>query len=119
MTVGPGVMAIIRETSPKRVWVPLYVAKVIFQSHAHVFSTRPIPFSIAVGLLYTATVFPVLAPLPPSLAGQALAFLVFVRNFGNILGITIGSYVPFVPGRGTILTKYCDARLYGTYKRAG
>jgi len=76
MAVGPGVMSIIREATPKRAWVPL-----------------PIPFSIGVGLLYTATVFPVLAPLPPSLAGQALAFLVFVRNFGNILGITVGSTV--------------------------
>lgn len=47
--------------------------------------------SIGVGLLYSATVFVVLAPLPPSLAGRALAFLVFVRNFGNILGITVGS----------------------------
>jgi hypothetical protein len=52
---------------------------------------RPIPFSIGVGLLYTATTFPVLAPLPPSVAGQALAFMVFVRNFGNILGITVGT----------------------------
>jgi hypothetical protein len=59
--------------------------------HAHSFLTRPIPYSIGTGLLYAATVFPVLAPLPPSLAGQALAFLVFVRNFGNILGITIGA----------------------------
>ena len=47
---------------------------------------RPIPFSIGIGLLYAATVFPVLAPLPPSLLGQALAFLVFVfvRNFGDL-----------------------------------
>ncbi|KIM79120.1 hypothetical protein PILCRDRAFT_823692 [Piloderma croceum F 1598] len=76
LTVGPGLMSIVRESSPKQAWVPL-----------------PIPFSIGIGLLYAATVFPVLAPLPPSLAGQALAFLVFVRNFGNILGITIGSTV--------------------------
>lgn len=53
-------------------------------------SNSPIPFSIGIGLLYAGTVFPVLAPLPPSLAGQALAFLVFVRNFGNVLGITVG-----------------------------
>ena len=58
------------------------------------FLIRPIPFSIGVGLLYTATTFPVLAPLPPSLAGQALAFMVFVRNFGNILGITVGKSSP-------------------------
>jgi predicted MFS family arabinose efflux permease len=76
LTVGPGLMSLIREGSPKKAWVPL-----------------PIPFSMGTGLLYAATVFPVLAPLPPSLAGQALAFLVFVRNFGNILGITIGSTV--------------------------
>jgi len=74
MTVGTGIMSLIHETSPKQAWVPM-----------------PIPFSIGVGLLYTATTFPVLAPLPPSLAGQALAFMVFARNFGNILGITVGS----------------------------
>lgn len=50
----------------------------------------PIPWSAGIGLLFAATTFPVLAPLPPSLAGQALAFLVFVRNFGNVLGITVG-----------------------------
>jgi hypothetical protein len=52
------------------------------------FLARPIPFSIGIGLLHVATVFPVLAPLPP---GQVLAFLVFIRNFGKILGITIGA----------------------------
>jgi hypothetical protein len=61
---------------------------VFLQANTHVFQFF---FSIGIGLLYAATVFHVLAPLPPSLAGQALAFLVFVRNFGNILGITIGA----------------------------
>jgi len=74
MTVGPGLMSLIHVTSPMKTWISL-----------------PIPFSMGLGLLYTATTFPVLAPLPPSLAGQALSFLVFVRNFGNILGITVGS----------------------------
>jgi hypothetical protein len=91
LTVGPGLMSIIRESSPKQTWVPLYVPLVFLYANTHAFLTRPIPFSIGIGLLYAATVFPVLAPLPPSLAGQALAFLVFVRNFGNILGITIGA----------------------------
>jgi MFS family permease len=89
LTVGPGLMSIIRESSPKQAWIPL-----------------PIPFSIGIGLLYAATVFPVLAPLPPSLAGQALAFLVFVRNFGNILGITIGS---------TVLTNELSKKLPGDF----
>jgi hypothetical protein len=61
--------------------------------------TRPIPFSIGIGLIYAASVFPVLAPLPPSLSGQALAFLVFVRNFGNVLGITIGASSPVIPNK--------------------
>jgi hypothetical protein len=65
-------------------WCPLY-------ANTHAFLARPIPFPIGIGLLYAATVFPVLAPLPPSLAGQLLAFLVFVRNFGKILAITIGA----------------------------
>ncbi|KAK4698742.1 hypothetical protein P7C70_g7526, partial [Phenoliferia sp. Uapishka_3] len=76
LSLGPGLMTLLDATSPKKAWVPL-----------------PIPFSIGIGLLYAATVFPVLAPLPPRLAGHALAFLVFVRSFGNILGITIGQTV--------------------------
>ena len=49
-------------------------------------------FVIGIGLLYAGTVSPVIAPLSPSLAGQALAFLVIVRNFGNVLGITVGKF---------------------------
>lgn len=48
---------------------------------------------MGVGLLFSATVFVVLAPLPPSLAGHALGFLVFVRNLGSLIGIVIGSTV--------------------------
>ena len=84
-------MSIVRESTPKQAWVPLYVPLVFLHVNTHAFLARPIPISIGIGLLYAATVFPVLAPLPPSLAGQALAFLVFIRNFGNILGITIGA----------------------------
>ncbi|KZP23735.1 MFS general substrate transporter [Athelia psychrophila] len=74
MTLGPGLLSLVDAGSDKVAWVLL-----------------PIPFAAGIGLLYAATVFPVLAPLPPALAGQALAFLVFVRNFGNVLGITVGS----------------------------
>ncbi|KDE03201.1 hypothetical protein MVLG_06292 [Microbotryum lychnidis-dioicae p1A1 Lamole] len=76
MTVGPGVLSLVTAGSPKKAWVPL-----------------PIPFSIGMGLLYAATVFPVLAPLSPVLAGPALGFLVFIRSFGNLLGVTIGSVI--------------------------
>ncbi|KAF7981925.1 hypothetical protein HWV62_30691 [Athelia sp. TMB] len=74
MTLGPGLLSLVKIDSSKAMWVAL-----------------PIPWSAGIGLLFAATTFPVLAPLPPSLAGQALAFLVFVRNFGNVLGITVGS----------------------------
>ncbi|ORY88553.1 iron permease [Leucosporidium creatinivorum] len=76
MTAGPGILSLVTADSPTKAWAPL-----------------PIPWAIGVGLLYAATVFPVLAPLPPALAGKALAFLVFLRSFGNILGITVGSVV--------------------------
>ncbi|SCZ96345.1 BZ3500_MvSof-1268-A1-R1_Chr8-2g10131 [Microbotryum saponariae] len=101
MTVGPGVLSLATAGSPTKAWVPL-----------------PIPFSIGMGLLCeswpselwsprrenspdldllspvdAATVFPVLAPLSPALAGPALGFLVFIRSFGNLLGVTIGSVI--------------------------
>jgi hypothetical protein len=98
-------MSIIRESTPKREWVPLYVCLTFLYSYTDIFLPRPIPFSIGIGLLYAATVFPVLAPLPPALAGQALAFLVFVRNFGNILGITVGASFPVLLYESIMLTK--------------
>lgn len=41
MTLGPGLMSLVMYDSPKKVWVSL-----------------PIPFSIGIGLLFAATVFP-------------------------------------------------------------
>ncbi|KAI5481616.1 major facilitator superfamily protein [Pseudohyphozyma bogoriensis] len=76
MTFGPGLLMLLNENSDKAHYTGLQV-----------------PFAIGLGLLYAATTFPVLAPLPPSLAGPALAFLVFIRSFGNLFGITIGSVV--------------------------
>lgn len=93
MTLGPGIMSLIGINSSEKLWVPLceLLPLLIFFPPANsVTSYSPIPFALGIGLLYAGTVFPVLAPLPPSLAGQALAFLVFVRNFGNVLGITVG-----------------------------
>lgn len=47
--------------------------------------------ALGIGILYAASVFPILAPLPPSIAGQALSFQMLVRTFGNVLGISIGA----------------------------
>lgn len=76
MTVGPGLLSIVSINSSKAAYEAL-----------------PIPFAMGVGLLFSATVFVVLAPLPPSLAGHALSFLVFVRNLGSLVGIVLGSTV--------------------------
>lgn len=48
--------------------------------------------ALGIGVIYAATVFPVLAPLPPDLAGQALAFQMLVRTFGMVLGTSIGPF---------------------------
>ncbi|KAM5537268.1 hypothetical protein V8D89_008998 [Ganoderma adspersum] len=47
----------------------------------------------ALGLLYTATIFPTLAPLPVSRTASALAFFSFARTFAQTWGVTIGSTV--------------------------
>lgn len=76
VTVGPGLLSLVNVNSSRSAYLGL-----------------PIPYAMGVGLLFSATVFVVLAPLPPSLAGHALSFLVFVRNLGSLIGIVIGSVV--------------------------
>ncbi|EKM57058.1 uncharacterized protein PHACADRAFT_142175 [Phanerochaete carnosa HHB-10118-sp] len=49
--------------------------------------------SAGLGLLFPATVFPTLAPLPIDRTAAALAFFAFVRSFAQTWGITIGSTV--------------------------
>ncbi|KAI0365458.1 Mfs1.1 [Pilatotrama ljubarskyi] len=43
-----------------------------------------------IGILYSATYFPVLAPLPVTANALALSFFVFLRNFAPIWGVTVG-----------------------------
>ncbi|CCM04080.1 uncharacterized protein FIBRA_06239 [Fibroporia radiculosa] len=57
---------------------------------------------IGLGILATTTYFPVLAPLPVSQNGPALAFFIFLRNFAQVWGITIG---------GTVLQNQLEKRL--------
>jgi hypothetical protein len=117
-------MSLIRATSPKQAWVPLYVHfSTLFPTYlyTHIFlTTGQFLSSIGIGLLYTATVFPVLAPLPPSWQAKALAFLVFVRNFGNILGITIGASFFIVLNHKRRTDQIChdNGRFHSTHKRA-
>ncbi|KAJ7347852.1 iron permease [Mycena albidolilacea] len=48
---------------------------------------------IGLGLLFSAPIFPLLAPLPPTRAGSALALFSFVRAFSQTWGITISSTI--------------------------
>ncbi|KAL1937275.1 hypothetical protein VTO73DRAFT_13884 [Trametes versicolor] len=45
---------------------------------------------VGVGILYSATYFPVLAPLPVTSNALALAFFIFLRSFAPIWGVTVG-----------------------------
>ncbi|TCD71947.1 hypothetical protein EIP91_000079 [Steccherinum ochraceum] len=49
--------------------------------------------SVGLGLIYSSTVFPTLAPLPVENVASALAFLAFVRSFAQTWGITIASTI--------------------------
>ncbi|KAJ7931029.1 iron permease [Mycena leptocephala] len=48
---------------------------------------------VALGILTTATYFPVLSPLPISENAHAIAFFIFTRAFGQVWGVTIGAAV--------------------------
>ncbi|KAI0308846.1 iron permease [Amylostereum chailletii] len=58
--------------------------------------------ALGTGILVTTTYFPVLAPLPISSNGLALAYFMFLRNFAQVWGVTIG---------GTILQNQLKKRL--------
>ncbi|GJE88951.1 MFS general substrate transporter [Phanerochaete sordida] len=45
------------------------------------------------GIVYSASYFPVLAPLPVSANAPALAFFQFCRSFASVWGVTIGTAV--------------------------
>ncbi|PFH49132.1 hypothetical protein AMATHDRAFT_148324 [Amanita thiersii Skay4041] len=48
---------------------------------------------IGLGIVYSVTFFPVLAPLPVKENAHALALFTFIRSFGQIWGVTIGSTI--------------------------
>ncbi|KAJ7183768.1 major facilitator superfamily domain-containing protein [Mycena filopes] len=49
--------------------------------------------AISIGILTTATFFPVLAPLAVSENAHALACYLFIRAFGQVWGVTIGAAI--------------------------
>ncbi|GAA5878611.1 hypothetical protein JCM8547_003844, partial [Rhodosporidiobolus lusitaniae] len=76
VTVGLGLFSILKWDSNKAMWASFSVIA-----------------SIGAGILYASTNFPVLAPLKPAQQPHAMAFYGFVRSFGQVFGIAIGSTV--------------------------
>ncbi|KAJ3473492.1 hypothetical protein NLI96_g12977 [Meripilus lineatus] len=58
-----------------------------------VYAVLPIVMSIGVGIIYAATYFPVLAPLPVTENAHALALFAYLRYFATVWGVTIGTAV--------------------------
>ncbi|KAJ8482007.1 hypothetical protein ONZ51_g5635 [Trametes cubensis] len=52
-----------------------------------------IVMGLGIGFLYSTAPFPVQAPLPVSENAHALAFLMFMRSFAGVWGLTIGAAV--------------------------
>ncbi|KAK7007690.1 hypothetical protein R3P38DRAFT_2553173 [Favolaschia claudopus] len=50
-------------------------------------------FSIGCGIITSITLFPVLAPVPPSKAPFGLAFLLFLRLFSGVWGTSVGGAI--------------------------
>ncbi|KAG8924947.1 hypothetical protein FRC00_004517 [Tulasnella sp. 408] len=74
--IGIGLLSLLNISSSKAEWVGYQVIE-----------------GIGLGLLFTASEFPVLAPLPVTETAHALAFYTFVRSFAQTWGITIGATI--------------------------
>ncbi|GAA5933720.1 uncharacterized protein JCM15063_001393 [Sporobolomyces koalae] len=75
-TVGLGLMTLIKADSSKGAWVGY-----------------PAMLGLGLGLLYSGTNFAVLAPVTPREQPFATALYAFVRAFGQVFGIAIGSTI--------------------------
>ncbi|KIJ30096.1 hypothetical protein M422DRAFT_784111 [Sphaerobolus stellatus SS14] len=74
--VGLGVLSLLTATSDTAQWVGYQII-----------------VSAGVGMLFTSTVFPILAPHPVNRSASALAFFSFIRSFAKAWGITLSSTV--------------------------
>ncbi|KAG8946148.1 hypothetical protein FRC04_012003 [Tulasnella sp. 424] len=75
-TVGLGLLSLLKITTPKAHWVGFQIIE-----------------GVGLGILYAATTFPILAPLPVSENAHALAFFTFVKSYSQTWGITIGATI--------------------------
>ncbi|GAA5979108.1 hypothetical protein JCM5350_007068 [Sporobolomyces pararoseus] len=75
-SLGLGLMTLIKYDSNRAEWVGY-----------------PVVVGIGIGMLYSATNFPILAPVTPAQQPFASAFYGFTRSFGQVFGIAIGSTI--------------------------
>ncbi|KAG8964859.1 hypothetical protein FRC05_003564 [Tulasnella sp. 425] len=76
VAVGVGLLSLLDRETSKAEWVGFQIIE-----------------GVGLGLLYPITSFPVLAPIPVTQSGYALALWTFVRSYGQMWGITIGAAV--------------------------
>ncbi|TFK91581.1 iron permease [Polyporus arcularius HHB13444] len=76
IVVGMGLQSTLHADSATRNWIGFQIVA-----------------GIGFGMLFTATTFPILAPLPVEVNASALAFFIFVRTFFQAWGITVGATV--------------------------
>ncbi|KAG8901942.1 hypothetical protein FRB99_004997 [Tulasnella sp. 403] len=76
LTVGVGILTLLRADTPKGKWVGYQIIE-----------------GVGMGIVFTAPIFPILAPLPLNESAHALALLAFLRNFAFAWGTTIGSTI--------------------------
>ncbi|KAK7061333.1 MFS domain-containing protein [Favolaschia claudopus] len=76
LLVGFGLFSTLREDSSVGKWVGFQII-----------------VAIGIGMLFSAPIFPLLAPLPPNRAAAALALFSFTRSFFQTWGITISSTI--------------------------
>jgi hypothetical protein len=76
LTIGTGLLSTLDERSHKRNAIGFEVIA-----------------AVGLGILTTTTYFPVLAPLQVTQNGPALAYFMFLRNFAQVWGVTIGGAI--------------------------
>ncbi|KAI0750013.1 iron permease [Daedaleopsis nitida] len=76
IVVGMGLQSTLHADSASRNWIGFQIIG-----------------GIGFGMLFTATTFPILAPLPVELNASALSFFIFIRTFFQAWGITVGATV--------------------------
>ncbi|KAM5544688.1 hypothetical protein V8D89_001586 [Ganoderma adspersum] len=76
IVIGMGLQSTLHADSATRNWIGFQIVA-----------------GIGFGMLFTATTFPILAPLPVELNASALSFFIFIRTFFQAWGITVGATV--------------------------